>query len=1283
MCCTSVSVQACLSLDLDASALNRDVRVTLHGGSGARTILLLGRSVSFCKKVKRPKRNMAATYQVPPPECFNFSRPEEWMKWSRRFERFRKASGLNEKAQETQVNTLIYSMGDQADDILRSFALSEEERTQYSTVIAKFEAHFVKRRNVIYKRARFNNRRQEEGESVDSFITELYSLAEHCGYGELHDKMIRDRIVVGIRNAKLSERLQMDPELNLDKAVAQVRQSEQVKQQQSLLRTSTGNLVGAVTHRGRRKLSQHGSRKQPDSTTCTRCGRHPKHDQSHCPAKDAECRKCGKKGHFQAMCKTKIKSGIGGVQGGDDKNSADAFMGAVDGLRPSNPWNIQLQINNTPMEFCMDTGAEVSVISQQAHKVVGSPPLEKPDRTLRGPDSHVLPVSGQFTATVKLKTKEIRERMYVVKGLNKPLLGRPAIEKLELLRSVATVSNSDVSPQSKTPIEEFPELFQGLGKLRGDHVIKLQEGAKPFAQSTPRRVAIPLMDEVKKELQRMEDQGVISRVTEATEWCAGMVVVPKENGKVRICVDLTHLNQSVCRERHLLHTVDESLAQLAGAKVFSKLDANSGFWQVPLAPESALLTTFITPFGRFCFQRLPFGITSAPEHFQRRMSEILEGLSGVVNQVDDILVHGKDQQERLQRVLKRLVEAGVTLNREKCHFSVNSVKFLGQVIDADGIRPDPSKIEAINNMEAPSNIGEVRRFLGVMNQMSKFCPNLANLTQPIRDLLVKGTQWVWGEPQQTAFDSAKETLVRSPALALFDANLKTVVAADASSFGLGAVLLQEQCSGVVKPVAYISRSMTQRYAQIEKEALAFTWACERLSDYLTGLTFHIHTDHKPLVPLFSSKQLDQLPVRIQRFRLRMMRFQFTISHVPGKELTIADTLSRAPTGKPSPADYLLEQEVSAYVSVVMQTLPATESRLQEIKELQAKDEVCQKVYHYCLTGWPAKNKMDPVLRPYHSVANELSVDNGLILRGNRVIIPPPLRKEMLSRIHTGHQGIVKCREKARQSVWWPLMSKELEELVRSCTECCKAQQQRAQPLIPSALPELPWQKVASDLFHWNQKTYLLLVDYFSRYVEIARLDQLTANEVINHTKSIFARHGIPEEVVTDNGPQYASQAYSEFAETYQFKHITSSPYFAQSNGEAERAVGTVKSLLKKSSDPHLALLAYRSTPLSNGHSPSELLMCRTLRTTVPTTRHQRRPKLPDVELLRKKEDSLKRRQKENFDKHHGVRELEPLDPGDEVWISNRGSKGVVEGEVQERSYEVTSRDGTFRRNRKT
>ena len=272
---------------------------------------------------------------------------------------------------------------------------------------------------------------------------------------------------------------------------------------------------------------------------------------------------------------------------------------------------------------------------------------------------------------------------------------------------------------------------------------------------------------------------------------------------VRLCVNITRLNRSVRREFHILPSVEDTLAQLAGAKYFSKLDANSGFWQVELEPESSLLTTFITPFGRYCFNRLPFGITSAPELFQRKVSEILTGLPGVVSMMDDILVYAASKVEhdrRLKTVLHLLKKHGVTLTKEKCEFSKDKV---GQIIEGSIIKPDPNKIKAVREMSRPTSVSELRMFLGMVNHLSKFAPHMSNKTKPLSDLLSTKSHWRWDFLQEKAFQEIKETLCFDNFLACYDPHKETLVSSDASLYGLGAVLKQKHHKGW-KPVAFIS-----------------------------------------------------------------------------------------------------------------------------------------------------------------------------------------------------------------------------------------------------------------------------------------------------------------------------------------------------------------------------------------------------------------------------------------------------------------------------------------------
>ena len=494
-----------------------------------------------------------------------------------------------------------------------------------------------------------------------------------------------------------------------------------------------------------------------------------------------------------------------------------------------------------------------------------------------GPARHPLQVVGQFTCGLSHRQKCTRQQqVFVVEGLKNNLLGLPAITALNLavrIEEAATDALADPSdPQGIR--KKFPKLFTGLGTLGEEYDIKLKPDAKPHALLTSRNVALPLRPKVAEELERMEAMGVISKVDDPTPWCAGMVVVPKKLGAVRICVDLKPLNESVLREVYPLPKVDETLAQLAGATVFSKLDANSGFWQIPLSESSRLLTTFIAPTGRYCFNKLPFGISSFPENFQKRMSNLLDGLPGVLCLMDDVLVFGRDRaehDERLMAALRRIEAAGVTLNPQKCEFARTSLKFLGHIIDAQGIQADPDKTSAITEMAPPSSVPELRRFMGMANQLGKFTPNLAELTQPLRELLSKSRAWTWGLAQSSAFAAVKKELSTPTTLALYDPLAPTKVSADASSYGLGAVLLQQSGSNW-KPVIYASRSMTpteRRYAQIEKEALAVTWACEKFSTYILGKHITIETDQKPLIPLLG-KSLDSLPPpRVLRFRLQL------------------------------------------------------------------------------------------------------------------------------------------------------------------------------------------------------------------------------------------------------------------------------------------------------------------------------------------------------------------------------------------------------------------------------
>lgn len=517
---------------------------------------------------------------------------------------------------------------------------------------------------------------------------------------------------------------------------------------------------------------------------CQRCNRvHDKREN--CPARNKRCRKCNKLGHFEAVCKTKVLKEVRAEAVGDSEDDSffigELFLGAttkstvIEESCPDTDWDIELLVNGSPVDFKIDTGADTTVMTVMTFsKLKQRPKLIRSRPTVYSPGGKVSCV-GKFFATTVYKGHKYQYWITVIEGhYASNLLGKTVAKRMGLVARVNEI-NSDLTK----------DVFGEIGLLNCEPVkIELTNDAEPYSVNTPRRVPFPLLPKVEREIKCMLNLGIIEEVTEPTDWCAPMVPAPKRNkDEVRVCVDLKRLNKGVKRERYILPTLDDITPKLAGAKVFSTLDASSGFWQIPLDSSCQKLTTFITPMGRFCFRRLPFGITSAPEIFQRLMSSLLKGLDGTVVVMDDILVFGSNQEEhdhRLDAVLRTIKASGLKLNRAKCHFGKTELQFFGHIISADGVKPDDSKVEAIARMPNLTNVEQLRQVLGLINYVGKFLPGLSTVLHPLTNLLRKETAWVWGEPQEHAFNKAKAMLVAAPALCYYDAGRPTVVSADAS-----------------------------------------------------------------------------------------------------------------------------------------------------------------------------------------------------------------------------------------------------------------------------------------------------------------------------------------------------------------------------------------------------------------------------------------------------------------------------------------------------------------------
>jgi hypothetical protein len=828
---------------------------------------------------------------------------------------------------------------------------------------------------------------------------------------------------------------------------------------------------------------------------------------------------------------------------------------------------------------------------------------------------------------------------------------------------------------------KYPSVFDDeIGCLPGEYNIHLDETVKPVVHP-PRAVPVALREQVKLELDRLEKANVIAKVTEPTPWVSSLVVVKKKNDAVRLCIDPSDLNRAIKREHFPMPSVDDVATRLHGSTVFSTLDATSGYFQMKLTKESSMLLVFNTPFGRYRYLRMPMGVKCAPEIFQREMTEFFADLPGVEVVMDDLLVHGKDlkqHNERLNRVLQRAQKLNLKLNPEKCNIGLPEVNYVGHRLTSDGLQPTSERISAITNMKTPGNLQELESFLGMVAYVAKFIPNLSQRAAPLREL--KRNEWEWTHRQDKAFRDIQHELSREPLLRYYSTKDPVTLTVDASKKGLGCALIQN--NGVV---AYASRTLTsaeENYAQIEKETLAVVFACTKFHKLIYGRNVTIESDHKPLENIMK-KPLHAAPMRIQRMLLKLQPYSINLIHVKGKELGLADCLSRLPVER---GTQLLDDEL-----MVCKTETLAHKWQQKIEEATKGDQDLNDLKRIIFDGWPTdKQNLPSSVLPYWNMRDELSSYHGVIYKGERIVIPTSLRSEILKILHRSHTGIVKTKQRARDMVYWPGLNSQIEDMTNNCEACLKNRpRSQKEPMTIHPVPTLPWNKVGADLFEFEKVHYLLLVDYFSNYIEVMPLQQDTRScAVIKQFKINIARYGLMETLLTDNGPQFSSKEFSDFVNLYGISHITSSPTHQQSNGLAEEAVKQIKSLMTKCKDSgddfFLALLDLRNTPRdSEIGSPMQRLHGRRAQTSLPMADSLLQPATLKQDRIHDKLMEYRQKQKFYFDK--GSKPLTAItgDKAVRVWTPQGWKIAEYMGPHHlPNSHMIRTQNGVYRRNRK-
>ena len=1197
---------------------------------------------------------------------------EDWISYTERLTQYFVANGISEEGEKRKA-ILLSSCGAATYQLIRNLVAPKKPTEKiFDEIVTLVKDHHQPRPSTIVQRFNFHTRTQKPNETISDFVAQLRKLSEYCEFGDTLEDMLRDRLVCGCKDHRLQCKLLAEADLSFDKALKIAKAVEAAEKEAKGLQDVPGapvNRLGrGIPVRKQSTRPGHSTPNQPQkgllTASCYRCG--AKHKASDCKFREAECRYCKKKGHIAKVCLSKAKAQQNQTRTGQLHQSTDAAgdetleysLFHTQGQSSAAPIQVTLAVNGVNMTMELDTGATLSVISEETyHKlfpVETAPALKTSKAQLKTYTGEVIPILGEIEVEVQYKGQHSEQKLLVVAGKGPSLLGRDWLSQIKLdWNQLNHLQTSGMSASCQQILDRHKIVFEDkLGKVEGfEAKFHINPDVQPrFHKARP--VPYALQPKVEASLRKLEADGVIKPV-QFSQWAAPIVPVLKPDGSVRICGDYkVTLNQAAKTDTYPLPKIEDLFTSLD--KLFSKMDLASAYLQIPLDEQSKEYTTINTHKGLYCYNRLPFGVASAPSIFQRTMENILQGIGHVSVYLDDILVTGATEQEHLENldtVLSRLETAGMRLKRNKCAFLLSAVEYLGHKISAKGLQPTDDKIQAIRRAPAPADVSQLKSFLGLVNYYCKFLPNLSNTLAPLYRLLQKKVKWIWGPEQEKAFQAAKGSLTSDSLLVHFDPAKKLILAADASPYGLGAVLSHRLSDGTDKPIAFASRTLAaaeKKYSQIEKEGLAIIFGVKRFHQYLFGRPFIIMSDHKPLKHLFSESQTTPTlaSARLQRWSLTLGAYDYIIEYKPGHQHSNADMLSRLPLPD-KPAEVPIPGE-TILVLDMLNSLPVT---AEHIKQWTNRDTVLSRVRTMIQRGW--QDSSEPDLMPYQRRKNELSVHDGCVLWGCRVIVPPAGREKITQELHEGHPGVTRMKALARSFVWWPQLDKDIEELVKNCEDC---QQSRhlppVAPLQPWEWPQRPWVRVHADYAGpFMNKYFLILVDSHSKWIEVKPVNNATSTVTIDQLRSIFATHGIPEMLVTDNGSVFTSEEFEKFTKQNGIRHVKSAPYHPASNGLVERAVQTFKEFMKKMKSGSIEanvsrfLLQYRITPHSTtGISPSEMLMGRRPRSCLDLI-------IPDIS---KRVIGKQQIQKANHD-HRGKQRT--LNVGDSVNVRNFAATG--------------------------
>ena len=892
--------------------------------------------------------------------------------------------------------------------------------------------------------------------------------------------------------------------------------------------------------------------------------------------------------------------------------------------------------------------------------------------------------------------------------------------------------------------------------------IHIKPDAKPVAAHTASTVPIHLREAVQKQLDEDVALGILERVPIGTKttWQARMHVVTKHDGTPRRTVDLRHLNDHCIREtEHVVPPYKQ--ARLIPRNVWkTKTDAWNGYHSCPLDVRDRHLTTFITEKGRYWYAAAPQGFLASGDGYNQRYGRLIEDMERTTRCVDDLAMWDEDLEGHWWRVIRyvdRIAKNGIIISAKKFEFCEKEIEFAGFLITENEVKPLPKHLDAVAKFPRPTNITDMRSFFGLICQLAHNA-KLCGLMAPFKPFLSPKVRFQWTEELEVAFIQAKKEIVAAikEGVEIFEPGRTTALSPDWSKTGIGYFLYQKYCAcpstvttccehgwRVVLAGSRHLSAAEKNYWPTEGEALAVAWSLEDTKFFTLGCTdLHVQTDHKPLVKLLGDRTLDEIQNRrLVNLKERTFPWAFRISWVAGKTIPAPDATSRHPQDRGGDNEATVmaavlesiraevreqddlagDQEMAAAASTNMRQFRAVTWDI--VKEETGVDHDMQELIGVISDGF--HYRLDELSRPvakYWQHREALYVVDGVVMLGERVVVPQRLRKEVLQSLHAAHQGVTQMTARAAAAVFWPGISADIQRLRDDCQTCGKiAPSQRDTHPIPPVIPTAPFEAVCSDYFDLAGHHYLIVVDRLTNWADVRKARPKT-NEagtqgLMDMFREVFRNYGVPVEISSDGGPEYASREFGDFLRRWGVRHRQSAAYNAASNGRAEVAVKAVKRALRENCDANgdvdndavtRALLTMRNTPdRDSGHSPAQLLLGRPLRDTLPLHQPWGRNESPVHrgvgaqpitavwhDMWDAQEVALRQRLGKNIEKMETkAHDLRPLELQDHVRVQNQHGNlpkrwertGVVVGSDRAHDKYWVKMDGSRRvtiRNRK-